>query len=370
VVLEAQRRFRDRLESEPVSFMLRELEGHLDQAREILARLVHAEPDDLVFLPNATSGVNTVLRSLDLSPGDEVLTTDHSYGACRNSLDFVAERTGARVVTARVPFPLASSDEVVDAVLGAVTPRTRLALLDHVTSMTALVWPIARIVSQLTARGVDTLVDGAHAPGMSSVDLTEIGAAYYAANCHKWLCAPKGAAFLHVRRDRQDKIRPLVISHGATSLRPDRSRFRLEFDWMGTVDPTPYLCIPEAIRFLEGLMPGGLTALAKRNRAVVLAGRDMLASALAVAAPAPDAMIGAMATLPLPGPVAEDASLLHFDPLQNALFSRHRIEVPVFCWGTPRRRWLRIAAQAYNFPEQYERLAQAIVSEMGYASSR
>ena len=362
VVLEAQARIRAELEREPVRFMIRELEGLLDEARASRARLVGADPDDLAFVPNSTTGVNTVLSSLALAPGDELLTTDHTYGACRNALDVVAERAGARVVTAAVPFPPYSADAARESVLACVTPRTRLVLLDHVTSPTAIVFPVAQLVAELAQRGIDTLVDGAHAPGMLQLDLTSLGAAYYTANCHKWLCAPKGAAFLYVRRDRQARIRPLVISHGASSLRRDRSRFRLEFDWTGTADPSPYLAVPAAITFLEQLLPGGLPALLAQNHALALSARELLCDALSCAPPCADDELGSMITLPLPaGETAAPNLMAGLDPLQDALFEQG-FELPVFGWPTPERRFLRVTAQAYNSLAQYARLAQVLRS--------
>lgn len=367
-VLEHQQRLRERLEREPVTFLAREIEGLLDGARAALAGFVGAAPEDLVFVTNATSGVNAVLRSLAFRPGDELLTTNHAYNACRNALHFVAERAGARVVVAEVPFPIGGPGEAVAAILARVTPRTRLALIDHVTSPTGLVLPIAEVVAELAARGVDTLVDGAHAPGMLALDLGALGAAYYTGNCHKWLCTPKGAAFLWVRRDLQPAIRPLTISHGANSPRTDRSRFLLEFDWTGTGDPTAVLSIPEAIRYLGSLLPGGWPELRAENRAKVLAGREAIGERLGIPPPAPPEMIGSLGTLPLPGgsPVARGArDPFAIDPLQDALLERHRIEVPVFAWPSPPRRAVRISAQLYNRPEEYAALAEALATLLG-----
>jgi isopenicillin-N epimerase len=358
-VLEAQERLRSRMESQPVRFFVRDLEGLLDEARGALAAFVGADPADVAFVPNATSGVNAVLRSLRLEPGDEILVIDHAYNACRNAAEYAAARSAARVVVARMPFPIRSADAARDAILAAVTPRTRLALLDHVTSPTGLVLPIARLVADLSARGVDTLVDGAHAPGMVPLDLRALGAAYYAANCHKWLCAPKGAGFLFVRRDRQADVRPLAISHGANSPRTDRSRFLLEFDWTGTDDPTPYLCVAEAIRVVGTFLPGGWPALMARNRALALEARAILGRALGGPAPAPDEMVGALATIPLPDATAPTSAAI--DPLQDALLERFAIEVPIFPWPALPARVVRVSCQLYNTTADYERLASALV---------
>jgi isopenicillin-N epimerase len=359
-VLEAQGRLRDRLEAQPVRFLSRELEGLLDGARAALGAFVGADPDDLAFVPNATTGVNTVLRSLELATGDEILATAHTYNACRNAVDAVAARSDARVVVASVPFPGATPERVLEAVLSRVGPRTRLALVDHVTSPTGLVLPIEPLVRELATRGVDALVDGAHAPGMVPVDLEALGAAYYTGNCHKWICAPKGAGFLHVRRDRQKGVRPLVISHGANSRRLDRSAFRLEFDWTGTTDPTAYLTVPEAIRYMGSLLPGGWPALMAHNRATALAARDRLAGALGVEPPAADAMIGSLAALPVPpgfGPAVRDGEA---DPLQTTLLARFGLELLVFTWPALGIRILRVSAQLYNTADDYERLAEAL----------
>lgn len=367
-VLDAQTEIRARMEREPVRFFLRELEPMLDDARAFVAELVGADPTDLAFVRNATAGVNAVLRSLELAAGDEILTTDHAYHACKNALDHVASRAGARVVVADIPFPLADPDEAVRPILAAVSPRTRLALVDHVTSPTGLVLPVERIAAGLSERGVTVLVDGAHAPGMLPLDMRALGAlgvAFYTGNFHKWCCAPKGAAMLWARRDHQRGLHPAVISHGYDSPRA-RPRFLEEFDWTGTDDPSPWLLVPDAVRFLESIVPGGLIALREHNRALALEGRRLLCGALGVDSPAPDAMIGSLAAVPLPdGDRASPSSALAIAPLQLALYERHRIEVPIPPWPRPPKRLVRISAQIYNDRDDYVRLARALAIELG-----
>jgi isopenicillin-N epimerase len=360
-VLQYQAELRQRMERQPVQFFVRDLEGLLDEARTALGSFLGAPAQDLAWIPNATTAVNAVLRSLSFEPGDELLTTDHEYNACRNVLDFVARRAGARVVVAPVPFPIAGSDRVVQAVMDRVTGRTRLALLDHVTSQTALVLPIEALVRELRTRGVETLVDAAHAPGMLPLDVAAIGAAWYTGNCHKWICAPKGAAFLYTRPDMQQQTRPVVISHGASSTRTDRSRYLIEFDWMGTDDPTAILSVPEAIRFMAGLMPGGWAAVRETNHQLALRGRDVLCNTLGIDPPCPDEMIGSLASLPLPdGDGRLSNSPLYADPLQDLLLEKFRIEVPVIPWPAPPKRLIRISGQVYNRDGDYESLGHAL----------
>jgi isopenicillin-N epimerase len=350
-VLEVQAALRLEMEREPVDFLVGALPARLNAAREALASFLAAEPQDLVFVPNATAGVNAVLRSLSLEPEDELLLTNHTYAACRNTVEFVAERTGARVVVANLPFPCRDDGEIIASVLKCVSARTRLALLDHVTSPTALVLPVARLVSELQARGVDTLVDGAHAPGMVPLGLSELGAAYYTGNAHKWLCAPKGAAFLHVRRERQAELHPNVISHGYSL------GFHAEFDWPGTLDPTPWLCVPEALRFIGGLLPGGWPQVMATNRALTLQARALLLESSGVDVPCPEAMIGSMASVPLPpGEVGSAAHRLDCEGL-HAWFRERGVETWLYPRPVP---LLRISAQLYNDLDQFKKLANLL----------
>lgn len=361
-VLEFQRTLRNRLEQRPIQFLLRELEPLMDAARSALARFLKVEADDLVFVPNATAGVNTVLRSLQFERDDELLVTDHEYNASRNALNFVAERTGARVVVARLPFPLQSSDQIVDSILSSITPRTRLALIDHVTSQTGLIFPVERLVQEFSCRGIETLIDGAHAPGMVPLNLKKLGATYYTGNCHKWICAPKTAGFLYVQRDKQAAIRPLIISHGANSRRKDRSRFLLEFGWTGTHDPSASLSVPEALGYVGSLRPGGWLEVMWRNHTLAVAARKTICDALEIDVPCPDELIGSMAAIPLPDTPQkpEPKPPLFLDPLQIKLLRDHEIEVPVIPWPGFPKRLLRISAQLYNSLPQYERLAELL----------
>ena len=356
-----QDELRLRMEREPVRFLVREIEPLLDEARNSIAAFVGAEPAGLVFVPNATAGVNAVLRSLDLDKHDELLVTTHEYNASRNALEYVAQVASAKVVAVDVPFPIDSPDTVLQRVLACVTSRTKLLLVDHITSQTGLVFPLQRLVAELNARGIDTLVDGAHGPGMVPLDLRALGAAYYTGNLHKWVCAPIGAGFLYIRENRRYGVRPIAISHGANSERTDRSRLWIEFDWTGTFDPSAWLTVPVALQSMQSLVPGGWPEVMRRNHELALRGRDMLASALGIAPPAPDSMLGSMAALPLPDGKADVAPSLYGDPLQDALLNEFSIEVPIVPWPHPPRRLVRISAQLYNEESEYVKLGQALV---------
>jgi isopenicillin-N epimerase len=354
-VLEAQGALRREMERDPVRFLSVRYDERLAQARRALAAFLGADEADLAFVTNATTGFNAVLGSLALGPGDELLATTHTYAACRNTLEFVAARSGATIVVASLPFPVRDDDEILEAVLARAGERTRLALLDHVTSPTALVLPLARLVAALRDRGIDTLVDGAHAPGMLPLALDAIGAAYYTGNAHKWLCSPKGAAFLHVRRDRQAGLHPTVMSHGY------RQGFHAEFDWTGTFDPTAWFCVPEALAYMGGLLPGGWGELMARNRALALEARDLLCGSLGIAAPAPDAMTGAMASIPLPAPApGSPAARLDHDAL-GEWFRERGIRTWLYPHPVP---LLRVSAQLYNDLDQYRGLATLLAEAL------
>jgi isopenicillin-N epimerase len=404
-VLDRQAALRDELEADPVAFMVERLAPLWNDATTRLAGFVHADPEGLAFVTNATTAVNTVLRSLRFQPGDELLTNGHEYNACVNAARFALGRVGASVVIADIGERgghVADDDQVVEHMLAAVTPRTKLAMLSHVTSPTGLVLPIERLVRQFEDRGVPVLVDGAHALGMLPLDLKAINASYYTANCHKWLCAPKGAAFLYVREDNRgdwnaiddatatigpgssdrdnaamiDPIRPLTISHGMNSPNRNESRFRVEFDWQGTFDPTPMLCVPAAIDTLADMIDGGWPGIMQRNRDLALAARDLIADRLGLEPMGPASMIGSLAALRLPdrpdtdlGDSPVGMGLTYPEALQRELVAGRwsaatPIQVPIIPWtrqnGEPGGRLLRVSAHLYNDLGGYQALVDAL----------
>lgn len=373
-VMAAQNALRERMESELIRFFVEDYEGLADGARRALGSFVNCDWDCIAPVPNATFGVTTVLEHLAttgyVGPGDEVLTNTHEYPACQNNLKRAAAKCGAVVVNAEIPFPVESSAGVVSSIVGKVTPKTRVALVSHVTSSTGMVLPIAEIVKALEARGVRTLVDGAHAPGMLPLDLKAIGASYYTANCHKWICSPKGSAFLYVRRDLREGLRPLVLSNNAEKPKPGRHQFLTEFEYVGTQDYTAFLSIPAAIEFMGSIFPGGWNEVMERNHALCLAGRNHVCGRLGIRPPVPDSMIGTISTMVLPSHEPERHARLmarpskYHDALQDALIAKHGIQVPIWGLAGKPERFVRISAQVYNSMEQYERLASALLEEL------
>ena len=359
-VLEIQQELRREMEASPVQFLWRRYDDLLEPARAALARFIGARSRDVVFITNATAGVNAVVRSLKLRRGDALLTTNLDYNACHNVLVETARQAGAQVQVARVPFPLRRADQALEAILEAATSRTRLAMIDHVASHTALVFPIERIVRELEARGIDTLVDGAHAPGMLALDVTKLRPAYYAGNLHKWVCAPKGAGFLWVREDKQAAVQPPVISHGHNTPRPGYGAFQDRFDWAGTFDPTAWFCVGVALDWMGHLLPGGWRELRQHNHKLAVMARRLLCQRLRLEPPCPESMLGAMATLPLPDRFQGLPRTGKIDDEQLRLYDEFGIELPLVRFSRPERRWFRVSAQLYNSVAEYEYLAEAL----------
>jgi isopenicillin-N epimerase len=344
-VLEAQGCWRERLERQPVRFMTSELPGLLRAAAAELAHFLGGRGEALAFAENATASVNAVLRSVRLRPGDEVLCSRHAYLGVKNALRHHCRETGAVLREAAVPFPCAGDGEVVDAYAAAMGPATRLLIADHVSAFTAVIQPVARLAALARSRGVPLLVDGAHAAGMLEVRLEELDADWYAGNCHKWLLAPKGSGFLWAAPRARDGLHPPVISNRWGQ------GFPAEFDWAGTRDPSAWLATPEAIAFLGSL---GLARYREYIHRLALEAAALIAGAWRVDVTAPPALLGAMATLPLPDALQGRAAA----EIHDALWERRRVEVPVL--EIDGRLWVRISGQVYNELADYAALAEAV----------
>jgi isopenicillin-N epimerase len=350
-VMAAQRRWQRRMEAEPVRFMTRELGHALPEAGAALARFLGAAPGDLVFVENATAGVNAVLRSFPLGPGDEVLITGEVYPAVLKTLRHIAERGGARIVEAPLDLPFTDEAAILSDVAARLSPRTRLLVLDLITSRSAAILPVAALARLARDAGARVLIDAAHGPGQIDLDLPGLGADWVAGNVHKWLFAPKGTGFLWAAPGAQAGLHPTVISHGYGE------GFQAEFGWTGTRDPSAWLSVPAAIDFYRRHGDG---ALRVRNRDLAAEAAALLAAALDAEVSAPAAMRAAMAALALPARLGGEPAVAA--SLHDRLLDRHRIEVPVFAHAG--RLWLRVSAQIYNERADYERLAEAAAREM------
>ncbi len=339
------------LEREPVDFLSLErgFAARMRAAREALATFLGASADDLVYVPNATTGLNVVARSLPLQPGDEVLTSDHEYGALDRTWRLICRKRGARYVRREVPLPVESAEQVVEAIWSGVTRKTRVLFLSHITSPTAMILPLAELVQRARAEGIITVVDGAHAVGQIDLDLTALGVDFYAGNCHKWLMSPKGAAFLHARTEMQPLLEPLVVSWGWESDDPGVSRFVDEQEWTGTRDVAAYLAVPATLRFRRRHdWPEVQTAC----HALLREARDRIGCLTRLTPLTPDdpAWYRQMVTLPLP-PCDEQI-------LQRALRMDHGIEIPVISWND--RPYLRVSVQGYNTAADIDTLLNAL----------
>lgn len=362
--------FRARMDGDPVRFFKIDLEQYCDRARVALAGFMGCEAGDLALVPNATFAMATLVNHLEFRAGDEIVVTDHEYNATLNELNRVCARTGAALRWARLPLPLTGADRVVEAVMGAITDRTRLVVVSHIASALGLVFPVERIVPLVRARGIDIIVDGAHAPGQLPVDLRALAPTFYTGSCHKWLNTPKGSGFFYAEQGRQDGIKPLALSCRVHKVRPERRAFLCDFDYVGTNDPTANLVIPDAIEHMRFQHPAGFEGVMSANRALAAAGARLLRERLGLRAIAPDAMFASMQGLVLPANPDPSRPCRLEDPLWDALLDRHAIQAPVWIHDPSGLRVLRISAQRYNEIGQYERLADALEEELARERGR
>lgn len=360
-ILEHQNELRWDLDRGSPEFFLSSWSDRHRASKKALARFVNADVEELLLTPGSTLGLNIVTQSQKFAPGDELLTTNHAYSSVTMLLRHVAERDGANVVIANVPFPVSSPDAIFDSIMSCVTPRTKFAIIDHIVSRTGLIFPIKRLVSALAQRGIDTLVDGAHGPGQVAVDLHDLGAAYYTTSCHKWMCAPRGVGFMYARHDRLDRLKPLIIArsgHWRDSDAGGYTRLEHTLEWNGCHDPSGVHSLPRVIRFLEEVLPGGHAAVVARNHGLAVEARRRVLEILGIEMPCPDEMIANMVVFPLPDSVLpEQGGVL---PLFKTLWEEDRAEIQCYHWPKYPKRIFRFSVQLHNSMEQYVWLAHRI----------
>ncbi|MFO1093262.1 MAG: aminotransferase class V-fold PLP-dependent enzyme [Planctomycetaceae bacterium] len=356
VVIAARQRWFAELERQPMDFLARRLEPLLDEAAGVLAKFVGCMADDLIFVPNATTGINIVACSVVLNSGDEVLLTDHEYGAVARIWGQACARTGAKTVVARLPLPITNQADVVEAVFDRVNERTKVIVVSHIASYTATILPIAEICRRANELGILTCVDGPHGLVQQPLKLRDLGCDFYAASCHKWLCGPIGSGFLFVRGRHKSKMQPAVISWGR-SFAGSPASWKDEFIWVGTDDPSAYLAVADAVRFFEQVgveefrRRTHLLAQDARNRIAEIAQSELLSSDSAES-------YGSMVTIPLPYVARSSSWPGEPHPLQRTLWEQHRIEAPVFEWHD--RLCLRVSCHLYNTPADIDRLCAAL----------
>ncbi len=352
-VFERYQAWQRELEMQPVEFLGRRFRDLMQEARAALAAYVHVAANDLVFVPNATTGINIVAHALELHPGDEVLGTDHEYGALARAWRFVCQARGAAYVTRPIPLPVTDPAAVVETVWAGVTPRTRVLFLSHITSPTALTLPVQALCQRARAHGIMTVIDGAHSLGQLELDLITLGADFVSGNCHKWLCAPKGAAYLYARPDVQDLVQPLVVSWGWQSDTPGPSRFVDYLEWQGTDDISAYLTVPAAIAFQQA---HDWPQVRTRCHSLVRLARRLVGELTGCPAICPDerTWFTQMATLRLP--------LCDTVGLQARLWDEERIEVPFITWNG--ESFIRVSIQVYNTEDDVLRLVDALARHL------
>ena len=359
-ILAEQQDWHMRIERQPVKFYKREYIPLVVEIRSQIQKFFDASTYEIAFVQNATTGVNTVLKNLHISKGSEVLCGEYTYGACLNALKYYCSAKGLKLVTVPIPFPLQSSEQIIDAYSEKISKKTKLVLLDHVSSPLGLIYPIKDLIRLMKARDIFTLVDGAHAPGMLNVDLDKLGADAYVGNFHKWMCSPKSIAFLALNRNGIKEVlnqaqRGLVIGHGCEEAGNKYSLLLQDTDWPGTLDPSPLLCLPKVLRYLPSVL-GTWNAVYESNHLLLEQAYETICNFLEVEMPCPKSMLGTMAAIPLPKAKPYEGPI---DPLQDLLFHKEKIEVPIFETANGKR-YLRISAQLYNSLEHYEKLIEAL----------
>ncbi len=363
-VIEKQQLLQAELEAEAVHFIIDKMPALIDDSKQALANFVNTSANNIVFTQNTTTGVNTILKSIIGNQGDEWLTTNHAYGACANALNYYAAKNKCIVNIANINYPIQSKQAILDAIEKTITPQTTLALIDYVTSATATIMPVPEIITMLHAKGIQVIVDAAHCPGMIDIDIDKLQPDYLIANCHKWICSPKGSAFIYVAPQNQHLIQPLVISHFNDTAVGTAAHWSKQFEWDGTHDYSAYICVKNALEQMPIIANASWQNIKQQNHELVWKAASKIANALNVQLPVPKNMVGSICNIPMPNGKAPSHKFHSNVALKNILFEKYKIEVPVFMFPAALTQWLRISAQLYNSMEQYDYLLDCLKKEI------
>ncbi len=359
-ITEKQKEYIDLLESEPVDFSVRQWYPLYYDNKKALAEFAGTSEHNIYLVPNTTIGINHILHNMNDSE-KQWLTTNHGYGACLHAFNKIGERKGNEITKVNIPFPLHDESQILEAIQHGIGPRTSIAMIDYISSATGIVFPIKKIIDLLHSKDIRVIVDASHAPGMVDFVLDELGADYFVANCHKWICSPKGSAFVYVHPKHQKEYKPVFYSFYNDWDIDREAHWSNQFIWEGTKDYSAYLCIKDALEYLPSLVSGGWDEIKQRNKSLALEGATLLAEKLEVELPVPKSMLGNIVTIPLWDDKIPSINFNYYTEVKNILYDQYKIEVPCFFFPQAPKQYFRISAQLYNSIEQYAYLADSLL---------
>jgi isopenicillin-N epimerase len=359
-IIDKQKEYIDKLESEPVDFSVRQWYPLYYENKKALADFVGTSEHHIYLVPNTTIGINHILHNQKES-NKQWLTTNHAYGACIHAFHKIGEERGNEIIKVQIPFPLHSENEILEQLENNLSPRTSLALIDYITSATAIIFPIKKIIDLLHNRGVKVIVDAAHAPGMVDFNIDALDADYFVANCHKWICSPKGSAFVYVNPKHQKEYKPIFYSFYNDWNTEEAAHWSNQFIWEGTKDYSAYLCIKDALSYMPSLINGGWNEIRTHNRNLAIQGAKLIANKLGVELPVPESMLGSIVNIPLWDDKIPLKFFNYYTEVKNILYDKYKIEVPCILFPQAPKQYVRVSAQLYNSIEEYEYLGNCLL---------
>jgi isopenicillin-N epimerase len=363
-IIDKQKGYIDQLESEPVDFSVRRWYPIYYENKKAIADFIGTSEHNIYLVPNTTIGINHILHN-QKDTNKQWLTTNHAYGACVHAFHKIGEARDNEIIKVQIPYPLYSEEEILEQIENNLSPKTSLALIDYITSATAIIFPIKKIIDLLHSKGVKVIVDAAHAPGMVDFNLDELDADYFVANCHKWICSPKGSAFVYVNPKLQKDYKPVYYSFYNDWNADEAAHWSNQFIWEGTKDYSAYLCIKDALEYLPSLIEGDWNDIKKHNRNLAIQGAKIIANKLGVELPVPESMLGSIVNIPLWDDKIPQKFFNYYTEVKNILYDQYKIEVPCILFPQAPKQYVRVSAQLYNSIEEYEYLGDCLLKIRG-----